>query len=304
MRESATARNRHNIVLTGPVRSGTTLSAYLLSKARNTVALNEPMPPGKLYGFMPDKDAVADGIEQFYRRTRRRVRTERKAVSKHIGGKLTDATYGEPNAMGKRESLLDKGVISIDKELAENFDLVMKHPGTFTALLPQIKHRFRCYAIVRNPLSVLASRSSIGEQPDASTDGKTGPHTFRDPSSRTINSARMFDLELRCQIASMAAGTFEWKLKMLDWACEIYRRELSEENILRYEDIIDSRGKALSAVVPAAEELDEPLESRNLNPLYDRTMMLEVGKRLLQSEGAYWHFYTRESVEDLLAEIA
>jgi hypothetical protein len=33
-------------------------------------------------------------------------------------------------------------------------------------------------------------------------------------------------------------------------------------------------------------------------------MMLKVGKRLLQSEGAYWHFYTRESVEDLLAEIA
>jgi len=114
----------------------------------------------------------------------------------------------------------------------------------------------------------------------------------------------MFDLELRCQIASMAAGTFEWKLKMLDWACEIYRRELPEENIVRYEDIIESRGKALSAVVPAAEELDEPLESKNLNALYDRTMMLEVGKRLLQSEGAYWHFYTQESVEDLLAEIA
>jgi hypothetical protein len=298
MRESATARNRHNIVLTGPVRSGTTLSAYLLSKARNTVALNEPMAPGKLYGFMADKDAVAGGIEEFYRRTRRWVRTEGKAVSKHIGGKLTDATYGEPDAMGKRESLLEKGVISIDQEVAENFDLVIKHPGTFTALLPQLKHRFRCYAIVRNPLSVLASRSSIGEQPDASTDGKSGPHTFGDPFSRAINSARMFDLELRCRIASMTAGTLEWKLKMLDWACEIYGRELPEE------DIIDSKGKALSAVVPAAEELDEPLESRNLNPLYDRTVMLEIGERLLQSEGAYWRFYTRESVEDLLAEIA
>ena len=52
---------------------------------------------------------------------------------------------------------------------------------------------------------------------------------------------------------------------MLDWACEIYRRELPEENIVRYEDIIESSGKALSAVVPAAEELDEPLESKNLN---------------------------------------
>jgi hypothetical protein len=96
----------------------------------------------------------------------------------------------------------------------------------------------------------------------------------------------MFDLELERKMALVTAGTLEWKLTMLDWACEIYRRELPEENIVRYEDIIESRGKALSAVVPAAEELDEPLESRNLNPLYDREMMLEVGKRLLQSEGA------------------
>jgi hypothetical protein len=102
----------------------------------------------------------------------------------------------------------------------------------------------------------------------------------------------------------VTAGTFEWMLKMLDWACEMYRRELPEENIIRYEDIIDSKGKALSAVVPAAEELDVPLESKNLNPLYDREMMLEVGETLLRSEGAYWHFYSKESVEDLLAEIS
>jgi hypothetical protein len=179
VKRGSAARNRHNIVLTGPVRSGTTLSVYLLSRTRNTIALNEPMLPGKLYMLMPDKDAICDGVEKFYRRTRRRVRTERKAVSKHIGGKLTDASYGEPNAIGKRESLLEKGVVSIDKEVAEHFDLVVKHPGTFTALLPQLKHRFPCYAVVRNPLSIMASRSSIGQQPDASTDGKTGPHVQR-----------------------------------------------------------------------------------------------------------------------------
>jgi len=114
----------------------------------------------------------------------------------------------------------------------------------------------------------------------------------------------MFDEEFRRQVAPVTAGTFEWMLKMLDWACEMYRRELPEENIIRYEDIIDSGGKALSAVVPAAEELDEPLENMNLNPIYDRRMMVEVGERLLRSEGAYWHFYTRESVEDLLTEIS
>ncbi len=260
------------------------------------------MTPGNLYRFMPDKDAVCDHIEKFYRRTRRKVRTDRKAVSKHIGGKITDSTYGEPNAMGERESLLEKGEVSIYKEVTAGFDLVMKHPGMFTALLPQLKHRFRCYAIVRNPLSVIASRSSIGKRPEEPADGETQPP--RIPSSRRGNSASMFDEELKGRMASVAAGTFEWKLEMLDWACEIYRRELPEANIIRYEDIIDSRGRALQAIVPAAEELDEPLESKNLNPLYNREMVLEVGESLLQREGAYWHFYTRESVEDLLTEIS
>jgi hypothetical protein len=230
------------------------------------------------------------------------VREERKAVSKHIGGKITDATYGEPNTKGKRESLLEKGEISIDKEVAEGFDLVVKHPGMFTALLSQLRYRFPCYAIVRNPLSVIASRSSIGNRPNKPTGGE--PETSRQPPSRRSNSARMFDEGLEDKMANVVAGTLEWKLKMLDWACEIYHRELPEENIVRYEDIIDSRGQALSAVVPAAEELDEPLECRNLNPLYDRKLMLEVGETLLRSEGAYWHFYTRESVEDLLGEIS
>jgi hypothetical protein len=31
--------------------------------------------------------------------------------------------------------------------------------------------------------------------------------------------------------------------------------------------------------------------------------MLLMGERLLVSEGAYWRFYSEESVEDLLAEL-
>jgi hypothetical protein len=304
-RRPVTARNRHNIVLTGPPRSGTTMSVYLLHKSRNTVALDEPMQPGKkLYRFMPDKEAVCDGIEKYYRRTRRMIRKEGRAVSKHIGGKVTDATYGAPNSEGKRESLLERGELSIDKEVTNRFYLVMKHPGMFTALLPQLKHRFQCYAIIRNPLAVMASRSSMGRRLDGSTDGTTQQNTPRDASSWKGTTAHMFDEDLRRQMAPMVGGTFEWNLMMLDWACERYKQYLPEDHIVRYEDIIASRGKALSAIVPSASELDEPMESKNLNPLYDREIMLEVGERLLESEGAYWHFYTRESVEDLLNEIS
>jgi hypothetical protein len=73
--------------------------------------------------------------------------------------------------------------------------------------------------------------------------------------------------------------------------------------VIRYEDVVVSGGGALGVIVPSARALDEPLLSRNLNPLYDREDMLRIGERLLASEGAYWRFYSRESVEDLLADL-
>ena len=55
-------------------------------------------------------------------------------------------------------------------------------------------------------------------------------------------------------------------------------------------------------LVPAAAERDEPLENKNLNPLYagQGEKMLLYGERLLASEGAYWEFYSKEDVEEIL----
>jgi hypothetical protein len=41
----------------------------------------------------------------------------------------------------------------------------MRSPSTEvqSSLLPQLKHRFQCYAIIRNPLGVMASRSHMGK---------------------------------------------------------------------------------------------------------------------------------------------
>ena len=63
-------------------------------------------------------------------------------------------------------------------------------------------------------------------------------------------------------------------------------------------------GGALSAITPVAKTLREPLSSQNLNALYNREELRELGNRSLCSEGAYWRFYTRESVEKLIEEIA
>jgi hypothetical protein len=66
---------------------------------------------------------------------------------------------------------------------------------------------------------------------------------------------------------------------------------------------VGSGGGALSAITPAAKTLHEQLSSRNLNALYDRNEMRDLGGRLLRSDGAYWRFYARESVEGLIEGI-
>jgi len=106
------------------------------------------------------------------------------------------------------------------------------------------------------------------------------------------------------QALATMSDHLEWSLYLLDWRFDLFARELPEENVIRYEDVISSGGKALGAITPRAKTLNEPLESRNLNDLYDRDEMLRLGERLLASEGAYWNFYTRESVAEILDGIS
>jgi hypothetical protein len=282
--------NRNNVVLTGTGRSGTTLVCYLLNKLPNTVALSEPIAPGKFENYMPDQEAVCDQIGLYYRRMRRRARKEGVVISKHVGGVVPDNTKGTVD--GVRRRIAEKGEIILDKELSAGFTLAIKQPGLFTALLPILAKRFPCYAVVRNPLAVMASVKSI---------------QGRREKVRGRAAVRRYDPNFLGHRGKREANTPHDRLTTqfmrFDAYFDRYQKVLSRDQILRYEDIVNSGGRALKVIHPAALELDEPLESKNLNPLYDRKEMLRLGERLLQSEGAYWNFYSRESVKELLAQL-
>ena len=283
--------NRKNVVLTGTGRSGTNLVCHLLNKLPNTVALSEPIAPGKFENWMPDREAVCDQIELYYRRMRRRARKEGIVISKHVGGVVPDNSKGEIG--GVRRRIAEKGEITLQKELSAGFTLAIKQPGLFTALLPILAKRFPCYAIVRNPLAVMASVNSI---------------RGRNEKTRGTPAARRFDPDFLRHVGNRKANAAHdpstSRFMRLDAYFDRYQKVLPRTRILRYEDIVSSGGRALQVIVPAAGELDEPLESKNLNPLYDKSKMLHLGERLLQSEGAYWNFYSRKSVEEMLAHLA
>jgi hypothetical protein len=219
------------------------------------------------------------------------IRREGVALSKNVGGKITDNAYEQAKSENGLRSQsggkgTEKGKVIIDKELKDNFLLVIKQPALFSSLLPVLAQRFPCYAVVRNPLSVLASWNSVD-------------HRVREGHSR---GAELYDEVLRGELAS-TDDRISRQLLLLSWWYERFYTTLDKDHIIHYEELVSSGGRALSTINPAAKTLNEPLSSQNLNALYDHGEMREIGNMLLGREGAYWHFYTRESVEKLVEGI-
>jgi hypothetical protein len=285
---TAPQRNLHNIVLTGLPRSGTTLACHLLNKLPDTVAVLEPFEAGRFADLFPDSEAVADAMERWFGKVRSRALKKGEVTTSHIGGEIPDNPFGTRGEGEKhRQWIANKGRIRVGKELGGDFFLVVKDPPMFTALLPVLAQRFPTFALVRNPLAVLASWNSV------------------DIPARQgrVPKAEMYDQDLVHRMSSID-DRLERQLSLLDWWCERFEQFLPKDHTIRYEDLVASGGRALAAVVPAAGGLDERLSERNANEIYDREDVARVGKKLLESEGAYWRFYSRDSVEDLLARFA
>ena len=293
-----------NIVLTGPGRSGTTLTCFLLNKLPDTVALSEPISPGRYANRMPDYEDVADGIEEYYRDMRKMALRQGLVISKHVGGIVPDNSKGMKD--GVRQRIADKGQIPVGKDLQRDFYLAIKQPGMFTALLPTLVKRFPCFAIIRNPLAIMLSTSTLqkpGNKRRKGRSAKAGSQQSNNKRRRSRSAKITYDPQLGERLGESrkeGADKIDQRLLRLHYTFERYQESLPGSHIIRYEDICSSRGKALEVIVPAAGGLDEPLENKNLNPLYPRDKVFRFGEKLLESEGAYWNFYSREDVEEII----
>lgn len=274
----------NNITLTGIPRSGTTLTCHLLNQVPNTIALHEPMDVFEFHQ-LKEPQAICDKVEAFFQDTRQSILTQGKAITKHHNQQVPDnpiASEKKDNEL--RQSIAERGEIPIQKKLNSDFYLIIKHPAAFTALLPHLKKRFTCFAVIRNPLSVLASWNSVN----------LPVNTGHAPAAEGLNAELAHAL-------SQIKDRLDRQLYLLSWFYEQYVTHLPSDAIMRYEETVASQGKSLKKIVHEAENLNEPLQSKNKNPLYDSEIMKDLAKRLLTtSSGAYWHFYSKESVETLL----
>jgi len=277
--------SNNNVLLTGIPRSGTTLTCNLLNKLPDVVALHEPMDVTEFPMFKRN-NVLLDKVSGFFHETRQLILKDKKAPSKQENNKVPSNPFGSAkNAEGTRKTLVSRGYIDITKPLSDVFTLVIKHPAAFTAELKALKQVFPCFAVVRNPLSALASWNSV----DAPV------------RSGHVPAAENLDPQLSAAL-SRIDNRADRQIYILSWFFETYEKLLPRQNVIRYEDMVSSGGKALSVITPEAEALHEELQSKNKNPLYDAVLFRELGKKLLGSEGAYWSFYSKDDVRAVMEE--
>ncbi len=282
-----------DILLTGIPRSGTTLTCSLLNRLPDVLALIEPMDMRRLIAAGSDADRMRC-IADYLAEVRDDAAERGIAPRKILEGDGTN-TFSASAHEKRGSAIIGNETGPLERSLPPDFTLVVKHPNAFAALLPSLAQRFKCFALVRNPLSVIASWSSLD-------------HPLRDGHAPM---AEQFDPALAARLRQ-ETGPLERQLALLDWYFDRFRRVLPTDHVLRYEDVIATSGAALAVIAASATTLPErpglDLRSQNVSQLYtDRSVITRAADRLLQDGSQHcWSLYDHNSViglrESLLAQ--
>ncbi len=266
-----------DVILTGIPRSGTTLACKLLLEHENTIALNEPLAAELFKKGKPPLEVISNSFTSI----RKELLKSRKAPVRAKDGKITDNAYSSGEKSRKR--VLERSLVKFDKNLSPDFTLIMKHCAEFSLILPELTKQYDCYAIIRNPLSVIASWQSVNV-----------------PVSRgKVAKSKLFLTELHKTLESLDKLE-EKQYHILNWYFSQFEK-LPPENIISYEEIIASQGEVLSGITEQIRKSKNHLESRNDNPLYNKEKLTFIYKMLLKRGGNFESFYSKNELK-LFAE--
>lgn len=277
-------RTENTWLLSGVPRSGTTLCCRLAGELPNVVALAEPLHGPALRGADAPA-AAADAIAAFLGAARARILADGLAPTRHVAGKLDDLVQPPPQSgSGLRQPQSERGEVRVDKPLSADFILFVKQNALFAALLPVLAPRFRCLALLRNPIAVLASWQTVGL-----------------PVQRgRVPAGERFDATLRARLDA-EPDVLRRQLIILDWFYAQYQAHLAEDAILRYENLVDSGGQALFRRLGTVGE-PRPLRRRATAP---RPAAVDAAlAALLRNDGAWRQFYTPREAKAAAAALA
>ncbi|MEN3977208.1 hypothetical protein [Emcibacter sp. SYSU 3D8] len=275
----------NNVILVGPARSGTTLACSLLNDpvVANTAALDEPYDRDMLAAVSSER--FLPFVEAQFHRFRRMLVEEGEAVSTVGDHGLSNHYDSLCSETGLRERVVSAGRVRLNKALDADCRLAVKHTIPFTAMLEPLRSRYPVYAIVRNPVAVLASWNSIDAAYRNGAPPRYAAHLCGD-MPWLINAVR---------------DRFERQVVLLAWHFEQYLPLLRDGKVIRYEDMIDSGGRALGIVSANAGNLSAQLANQNYVNFCDPELIAQINISLHRLGGVIWEFYDRKEVDGLSA---
>jgi hypothetical protein len=261
----------------------------LLNRCPDVVALSEPLDVAAITAVRRPRRMVG-AIAEWFDQARHDLATSGTATAKVLDGSLDTTNYAleqvDPNTGRRMRAGAERQSIGVDKQLGTDFYLAVKHPALFTALATQLNRQFQTVGIVRNPLALLASWSTV----DMAIGRGHLPYAER------------ADRRLRRQLRRIRS-VVDRQLALIDWAFD-KMAALDSRLVVRYEDVIISGGSALAAIAPSAGELDESLVSGNVAKHYDADIVAAFAERLQRSPGTYARWYPADEIEQLAQEYA
>lgn len=301
-RSHVDTNTRVNIILTGIPRSGTTLTCHLLNQAPNTIALHEPYNP---YHYLPagvSDAALVDEIDRFFAQTRQELLNTGLARSKQLNGQIPDNPKSGfprhmqllPNSLRGRRLLgrrslrkrrVEHGFVHFEKPLSPDFTLCVKHNAAYASLLGELTKRYPCHAIIRNPLAILASWNGID------FDLRDGDMTITD----------LLDKQLAQRLAK-EPDRLNRQREIVEWFFTQYDRHLSEDRVIRYEDLVDRPGPVLRRIGAAVPAEIQALRNKNRNAIYNRRLMKKLAGTLVERPSIIWRYYPPDAIEGLLED--
>ena len=238
------------------------------------VALSEPIRQDVFDGA-ETREAACQCVTEFAAHVRGQIQTVGRAPSVHVNGKLDDDMVSRHQSDGLRKRRAKQGEIAVRKPPASEFDLLIKHNALFAALLPVLTKSFDCFALVRNPVAVLASWQTVDL-----------------PVNRGyIPAGERYDTELRFTLAN-ETDTLRRQVAIVNWFFASFGKNLDSEKIFRYEDLVDSDGMTLLRLVGGGLATPVTLENRNGNPLYGRGAVDTILAALVEAGGAWSEYYS------------
>lgn len=274
-----------DLLLTGLPRSGTTLCCHVLNTCPDTLALNEPLDPAGFPVGMAVLGVVAH-VRAFFADSRRAVVTRGRVRARLKNGSVPENPVAAlPDANGLRQAQVTLGWLDVSsRRLAPEFRLVVKHNALFAAVLPELLAEFPVWAVVRNPLAVLAS---WGEVDLPVRQGR-------------IPAAERFDPGLRRALDAID-DRLGRQLHLLEWFC---RRYLANpvRGIVRYEDFVVRPSLLCERMgIPIGPE--PPPNRTSRNTAYARAQIEILATALLGYGEAIWQVYSRDEVRQLLDDV-